>query len=128
MAKAKKDKPMSNDINELLDLPADLGTEVDATSDASDTSDEFEFADLPTTTRNREGGGSKYAFEKFPAPKSADGPFAQKLIPYGTDAAKTKRSVQSAVTAANRSGKAKGVEFRTRDAAAKNGILIIRVK
>jgi hypothetical protein len=127
MAKPKKETKMNDEVNELLELPEDVGSDlIDDGAEAS-YSDEFEFGDLPTSTRTREGG-SKYGFDKFPPPKTADGPFAQKLIAYGADAAKTKRSVQSAVTAQNRTNKSRGIEFRTRDVPSRNGILIVRVK
>jgi hypothetical protein len=78
---------------------------------------EFGFVDyIPTAKRKAEG--SKYKFDKLPAPTEVDGKprianFIVRLQP-GVEADKLRRSVQSATTQANRQGAAEGKYFVSR--------------
>jgi hypothetical protein len=92
-------------------------TETSGTREEVEIGDiEFGFVtDLPTAKRKTEG--SKYKFDKLPAPKK-DGDVTQyanftvKLQP-GVDADKLRRSVQSATTQANKANKDKYFVSRT---------------
>jgi hypothetical protein len=78
---------------------------------------EFGFSEyIPTASRKPEG--SKYKFDKLPAPTTKDGKprianFFVKLQP-GVDPDKLRRSVQSATTQANRQGSDAGKYFVSR--------------
>lgn len=97
----------------------------------------FEFGDLPEVKRTgfageRKKRGSKFGFEKFPAPRQgADGQaqYARKFVAYGADVKKTTQSVNSAISTVNGAAKKAGstVKFTSRKAEAGNGIYIIRI-
>ena len=95
------------------DAPAD--TDNSAEVDVGEI--EFGFSDyIPTSKRKAEG--SKYKFDKLPAPTTNDGKprianFTVRLQP-GVDPDKLRRSVQSATTQANRQGADAGKYFVSR--------------
>lgn len=107
-----------------------------AVTEAAVTEDDFEFGDIPDIHRTgftgeRAKRGSKYGFDKFPAPKTgADGnvQYARKFVPFGADPKKTAQGINSAVSQHNGSvKKAGGTEkFTSRKAENGTGIYIIR--
>jgi hypothetical protein len=91
---------------------------------------EFGFAEfIPTAKRKAEG--SKYKFDKLPAPQQKDGKtlyanFTVKLQP-GVEEDKLRRSVQSATTQANRQGADEGKYFVSRSGKDKDGTFVMIV-
>lgn len=89
--------------------------------------------EIPTARRVGGRGGSKFPFDKLSAPVEKNGKttYSNFTVPYKAgDEKKFRRSVQSATTQANRSGKEAGKYFESRSVTktdgAFGGIVVIR--
>ncbi|QPC44956.1 hypothetical protein HW532_20985 [Kaustia mangrovi] len=117
-------------LDPLADLGLDANASADAEADASNEEatvardDDVEFGEIEigtasaVPTARRSAGGSRFPFDKLPAPskdKNGDAVISTFFVPFkGGDANKFRRSVQSATTQANRAGADEGKYFESR--------------